>query len=409
MGACASGERWHDDFDVILQRYQVDMSQDGIIGQGSFSVCFRGWDMKTKSPVAVKVYKTSTTCDRSILDRFQRQVRILEQLQRGIDRPHDPALWHPHISAVRPGDLFLRLVDFSCGADGQPGPDRESGKMYLVTELAEETLQDFIDRQRKSRKALDRSHIRSLSRSIVLIVAALHAKGLVHLDLKPENILLCSNGRPKLSDVDGCVPVGSAVSRSDPLISFTLCYCAPEWARFVTTPGSSMKAEPSLDVWSTGLTLLELVTMRSVIDEKFIELERKGRGFSKWVCPRWLGNLESHPVPSLVDDFDSELYGFLTEGLLNPAVSKRQSLAQSLAHPYIAGAEVQAWSPRLDMASSPFDAPQQPKSGTTSVRMVLLGREAEMQPFSGKVKVDTTHTSRSVATREDFAELEQVA
>lgn len=358
--------------------------------------------------MAVKVYKTNRSCDSSILDRFQRQVRILQQLQQGIDRPHDPSLWHPHISAVRPGDLFLRLVDFSCGANGQPGPDRESGKMYLVTELAEETLQDFIDRQRKSCKPPDRSHIRSLSRSIVLIVAALHAKGLVHLDLKPANILLC-DGRPKLSDVDGCVPVGSAVSRSDPLISFTLCYCAPEWARFVTTPASSMKAEPSLDVWSTGLTLLELVTLRSVIDEKFIELDRKGRGLSKMACPRWLGNLESHPVPPLVDNFDSEMYGFLTEGLLNPAVSKRQSLAQSLSHPYIVGAEVQTWSPRLDMASLPFNAPQQPKLSTTRVRMVLLGREAEMLPFSGKVKVDATHTWRSVVTREDFAEFEQVA
>lgn len=400
MGACASGERWHDDCDVLLQRYQVDMSEDGIIGQGSFSVCFRGWDMQTKSPVAVKVYKSCATCNSSMLERFQRQVRILQQLQQDLNRPDDPALWHPHISAVRPGDIFLRFIDFSCGADGQPGPDPESGKMYVVTELAEETLQDFITRQRKSCKTLDRDYIRSLSASIVLIVAALHAKGLVHLDLKPENILLC-NGRPKLSDVDGCVPVGSAVSRSDPLISFTLCYCAPEWARFVTTPASSMKAEPSLDVWSTGLILLELVTLRSVIDDKFTELERRGRGSSKWTCPRWLGSLDAHPVPLLVDNFDSELYKFLTEGLLNPAVSQRQSLAQSLSHPYIAGAEVQAWSPRLDVISSPFGAAHKTELGTTSVRRVLLGREAEMQPFSGKVK--------SMVTGDGFAELKQVA
>jgi len=162
-----------------------------------------------------------------------------------------------------------------------------------------------------------------------------------------------------------------------------------------------MNAEPSLDVWSTGLTLLELVTLRSVIDDKFVELERRGRGASKWTCPKWLGNLDSHPVPPLVDNFDSELYKFLTEGLLNPTVSKRQSLAQSLSHPYIAGAEVQAWSPRVDMISTPFGAAYKTELGTTDVRRVLLGREAEMQPFQGKVK--------SIVTGGGFAELKQVA
>lgn len=398
MGVCAS-DRCHDDVDsvVILRRYQVDMCRDAIVGEGSFSVCYRGWDMQTKSPVAVKMYKTHMN-GRANLDRFQRQVHVLQKLEQSIDCPDDPTVWHPDISEVRPGDLFLRLLDFSRGADGEPGPDIESGKMYLVTELAEETLQDFLNTHRRSREPLDPNYIRSLSRSLVLIVAALHAKGFVHLDLKPANILLCG-GRPKLSDVDGCVPVGSTVSRSDSSVSFSLSYCAPEWARFLTTKASSIEAKPSLDAWSVGLTLCELVTLCSPVDDKFREFERKGRAFADWRCPRWLGELESHPVPAFVCDRDGELFGFLTERLLNPVASKRHSLAQCLSHPYIADAEVQPWSPRLlDTASSPFDAPPRVKPNTNSTRapMVLLGRESELGHFSGKGKADFTAETRSL-------------
>ena len=105
--------------------------------------------------------------------------------------------------------------------------------MYVITEVAQYSLKDYFALKREKNKPLSRESIKACARAILLVVAGLHAKGLVHLDLKPENLMMF-NGRLKLIDVDGCVPIGSEVSINDSSISFSPCYCAPEWARFLT-------------------------------------------------------------------------------------------------------------------------------------------------------------------------------
>ena len=132
--------------------------------------------------------------------------------------------------------------------------------MYVITEVAQYSLKDYFALKREKNKPLSRESIKACARAILLVVAGLHAKGLVHLDLKPENLMMF-NGRLKLIDVDGCVPIGSEVSINDSSISFSPCYCAPEWARFLTDESESkIIVNDKLDVWSIGITLCELVT-----------------------------------------------------------------------------------------------------------------------------------------------------
>ena len=117
-------------------------------------------------------------------------------------------------------------------------------------------------------------------------------------DLKPENLMMF-NGRLKLIDVDGCVPIDSEVLRkphvgwghvddgirrvsvaagscqvsiNDSSISFSPCYCAPEWTRWAMNHGVSLTV--SLSSESEGfrmtclldhfdVTLLDLISMSS--------------------------------------------------------------------------------------------------------------------------------------------------
>merc|ERR1711972_1185514 len=105
----------------------------------------------------------------------------------------------------------------------------------------------YIKSHRDALKPLSREKVRSITRSVLLTVAGLHAKGFIHLDLKPANLMMFG-GRWKLIDVDGCVRIGENISLGDTSLSFSACYCAPEWAKFVTNQSAdTIVASPSLD------------------------------------------------------------------------------------------------------------------------------------------------------------------
>jgi len=341
MGGCESREvrepRDDLDFTTVLQRYRVPNGRKGIVGQGTFSICYRAKDSITGKSVAVKMYKTDNH-NAAIRRRFAHQIHVLQQFEQRLEVPDDSAFWHPCLAEVQPGEVFLRLVDFSQGCGGGAGQDETCGKMVLVTELAEESLEDFLRKRRCARQGLTHNEVRSLARGIVLASAALHAKGFVHLDMKPANILLCG-GKPKLCDAEGCVRLGSSISRRDASIAFSVLYCAPEWARFLAacTEGG-IEAKASLDTWSVGLTLCELVMLESV-QEPWLQRSREGsnssRSLSHW---KQIGSMQEHPVPEQVRTFDPALFALLAYDLLAPDASRRRGLAQCLGDAYFAGA-----------------------------------------------------------------------
>merc|ERR1719223_617618 len=117
--------------------------------------------------------------------------------------------------------------------------------------------------------------MRNITEAVLLVMAGLHAKGLVQIDFKPENIMMF-NGKLKLIDVDGCVQIGREVRIGDSSISFSLPYCSPELARFLVKGKSkSVLIKPQLDVWSVGMTLCELVTLRPAMNQAFASFHRK--------------------------------------------------------------------------------------------------------------------------------------
>lgn len=326
---------------IVMGKYRMSMAKGDLLGEGSSSICRKGIDLETGQEVAIKVYKTATKSVNSSeeirLQKFKRQIQVLKMLQEPFVQPKDETLWHADLAKASPSKLFMMLVDYSKDAKGEPAADTNDGVMYVITEVAQYSLKDYFALKREKNKPLSRESIKACARAIILVVAGLHAKGLVHLDLKPENLMMF-NGRLKLIDVDGCVPIDSEVSINDSSISFSPCYCAPEWARFLIDEAENkIIARPHLDVWSIGITLCELVTLDAILKPMYGNFLRNGHSHREagFLFMDWLGHITRAPVPKSIERFDKDFHKLIVEGLLVCDHLKRKSLAQCLSDPYI--------------------------------------------------------------------------
>ena len=82
---------------------------------------------------------------------------------------------------------------------------------------------------------------------------------IIHCDIKPENILLAGDFTPKVSDFGLAKLMGKDVSRVITQIRGTRGYLAPEWLTNSTLTSK-------VDVYSFGMTLLELIGGRRTVD-----------------------------------------------------------------------------------------------------------------------------------------------
>jgi serine/threonine protein kinase len=206
-----------------------------------------------------------------------------------------------------------------------PGADTSDGELYIITELGEYSLKEYLQQGDRRSKAA----IKSITMATMLVAAGLHAKGFVHMDLKPENLMVF-DGRLKLIDVDGCVEIGSTVSVDDHSLSYSPLYCAPEWANFLVADSEddTMTVSPALDVWSIGMTVCELAWHKPIFSKPRGSLKRT----EYW---GWVSDLQSAPLPASVRDFDEGFVDLLSTCLLVPEKTRRKSLIESLDHPFL--------------------------------------------------------------------------
>jgi len=328
---------------TVMGKYRMLMGKEDIMGEGTSSICRKGYEIATKKKVAIKVYKDQNKGGSShskskgvTLHKFKRQIQVLTQLQEPFVKPNDSKLWCKELEQISPDMIFMVLLDYSKDKAGDPGADTSDGVMYVVTELAQYSLKDWISSNREKRKPVDKETIRNLSKAIVVAMAGLHAKGFVHIDMKPENLMMF-DGKLKVIDVDGCVKSGSKIAIQDSSISFSPCYCSPEWARFLISESADyILADAALDCWSVGMTLAELVTFDAILKPTYAQFLRNAQSHreASFLFMEWLGSSTKVHLPSDVQLFSKDLYDCLRECLLVTAAT-RKTMAQCLGHKYL--------------------------------------------------------------------------
>ncbi|KAJ7537723.1 hypothetical protein O6H91_11G018600 [Diphasiastrum complanatum] len=121
---------------------------------------------------------------------------------------------------------------------------------------------------------------------------------IIHCDIKPENILLDANFCAKVSDFGLAKLMGRELSRVITTMRGTRGYLAPEWL-------SSLPITAKADVYSYGMTLLEIISGRK-------NMEVNNSCLDKWFFPLWAcqqarqGNFSSLVDIKLCGNFHAE-------------------------------------------------------------------------------------------------------
>ena len=135
------------------------------IGAGGMGEVYRARDTKLERDVAIKVLPEEFSRDKERLARFQREAKLLAQLN------------HSNVATLY-------------------GLEESGGQQFLAMELVEgETLAERI-----ARGPLPVDETIPLFIQIAEGVEAAHEKGIIHRDLTPANIKIGPDGKPKILD-----------------------------------------------------------------------------------------------------------------------------------------------------------------------------------------------------------------
>uniref|UniRef100_A0A0A9X0A7 cyclin-dependent kinase n=1 Tax=Lygus hesperus TaxID=30085 RepID=A0A0A9X0A7_LYGHE len=206
-----------------------------------------------------------------------------------------------------------------------------------------EDLKKFMDERKRP---CPMSLVKSYMQQLMSALEYCHSEYILHRDLKPQNLLIDAHGHIKLADFGLARHFGIPV-RGYTHEVITLWYRAPE-----ILLGTKVYTS-SVDIWSLGCIMSELITLRplfpgdSEIDQLFRIFRTLGTPDEKtWpgvtklpdykpLFPQW----EAQDMDSFVCKLEPDAKDFLRRLILyNP--SKRLSAHQALKHKFLKNAKL---------------------------------------------------------------------
>lgn len=196
----------------------------------------------------------------------------------------------------------------------------EVGQIFIAMEYCDGGSLDAVMRQVSKKQArIGERVLAYVAHSVLQGITYLYSRHIIHRDIKPQNILLCGNGDVKLCDFGVS---GEVVNSLVTTFTGTSYYMAPERIRGQPYTVTS-------DVWSLGLTLMELAMNRFPFDASApltpIEL---------------LTQIVNSPPPELPDEPGikwSDSFRHFLKCCLEKDSEKRPSPQKLLSHPWIRG------------------------------------------------------------------------
>ena len=201
-----------------IEHYRID----DVVARGPMASVFRGTDLRTNLPVAIKAPEMAAECDPVFFERFRREAEIGRKLD------------HPGVVKVFPRE--------------------DRGGVYLVMEWVEgPLLRNILAREGK----LPVERAVKIASEICDALYYIHSRGVVHRDLKPENIVVDEEDRIKLIDFG---IAGEEGARRLTFGKFSNIMGTPDYISPEQIQGK--RGDARSDVYALGAILYEMLTGR---------------------------------------------------------------------------------------------------------------------------------------------------
>jgi len=229
------------------------------IGAGTVGTVFRAESPDISGPIAVKILHPTVADDPNIVDRFQREILIMERLS------------HPHIVRNYGGGLM----------DGQ--------YFYAMQLLEHGTLRDRL----RKFGPLPWQHAAAYAAQIASALQHAHNHGIIHRDLKASNLFFGEDGKLILGDFGIARDTHEADVTGDGITVGTYAYMSPE--QICADKQISGKA----DLYSLGCVMVEMLTGKppfvglnfAQIWDQHLHAKPKRMRDLGIDCPEWLDDL----------------------------------------------------------------------------------------------------------------------
>lgn len=230
---------------------------DRKISESATTTVYRAHQDALDRPVLLKVLHKHLVADEDFVARFRREARAC--------------------AAIR-SDNIVQVYDLS-EVDGAPA---------IVMEYVEgRSLKEILE----SEGMIPVEFVKRVAAGVLKGLSVAHAKGIIHRDIKPGNILVGSSGTIKVTDFGLASLPRSPTLTLDGMVLGTPAYMSPEQGRGEVVDARS-------DLFSLGVTLVELLTSRRILDgDSYSECLKKVLSFSPEDVERALAGLP----PDLAD------------------------------------------------------------------------------------------------------------
>ncbi len=203
--------------DVLLKRYRLEDK----VGEGGMGAVFVAHDLELDRKVAVKLLAASLVNDAEVLERFEREARLMAKLD------------HPHLVPV-----------YDVG--------RHEGRPFIVMKLLQgDSLAGLL----RAKGGFTADETVKLMRQLAAGLDYIHKQGFIHRDIKAGNIFVSPEGHATILDFGILRPksASTGITRTG-MVMGTPHYMAPEQAL------GHKDVDHRVDLYALAVVLFECLT-----------------------------------------------------------------------------------------------------------------------------------------------------